>query len=182
MYNDDMSIWNQFCEIFTQMSWIPAVLLGVGLIFVIIEVFVPGFGFFGITGTLTMVAGIIVRIAVKPGLNVTQSIMMILLVIAVFAVCAIIMVHSAKHGFLGKTGLFETKSTLSKDYGEVEKNLRKLIGKSGKTVSPLKLGGKAKIKGKIYDVLSINSYIDAGVNIKVVEIKNNTIMVRKWFE
>ena len=177
-----MSIWNQFCEIWTNMNWIAAVLLGVGLIFIIIEVFVPGFGFFGVTGSISMVAGIIVRIAMKPRLNVTQSIMMILLVIAVFAVCGIVMVHSASHGVLGKTGLFENKSTLSKDYDQVDKSLRKLVGKSGKTVSPLNLGGKAKIRGKIYDVLSINSYIDAGVNIKVVEIKNNTIMVRKWFE
>jgi len=30
--------------------------------------------------------------------------------------------------------------------------------------------------------MSISTYIEAGSNIKVVEIKDNTIMVRKWFE
>ena len=52
----------EFAEIFTQMGWIPAVLLCVGLVFIIVEVFVPGFGFFGIAGTISIVAGIIVRI------------------------------------------------------------------------------------------------------------------------
>ena len=46
----------------------------------------------------------------------------------------------------------------------------------------LNLGGKAKINGKIYDVVSRNSYIEDGAHIKVVEIKDNTIIVRKWFE
>ena len=63
-----------------------------------------------------------------------------------------------------------------------DKQLRKLVGKNGKTISKLDLGGKAKIKGKIYDVVSIANYIEANTRIKVVEIKNNTIMVRKWFE
>lgn len=175
-----MNIWVQFCEIFTKMNWIPAVLLSVGLIFMLIEVFVPGFGFFGVTGIISIIAGIVVRIV--NGLNVTQSVMMILLVIAVFALFGIIMVQSAKHGVLGRTGLFENKTSISTDYNEPDKAMRKLVGKTGKTVSPLNLGGKAKINGKIYDVISINSYIEPNTRIKVAEIKDNTIMVRKWFE
>ena len=170
----------EFAQIFTEMGWIPAVLLAVGLVFIIVEVFVPGFGFFGITGTLAIIAGIIVRIC--QGLNVVQSLSLILIVLGFFVVASILMVHSAQHGILGKTGLFETKSSLSSNYNEADKELRKLVGKSGKTISVLDLGGKAKINGKIYEVISINSYIEADKHIKVVEIKDNKIMVRKWFE
>ena len=92
------------------------------------------------------------------------------------------MVVSARFGLLSHTGLFENKSTISKDYNKLDRSLKRLVGKSGKAVSALNLGGKAKIAGKVYDVVSINSYIEAGKHIKVVEIKNNTIMVRKWFE
>lgn len=175
-----MSIWHEFLEIFTQMSWIPALLLCLGLVFLLIEVFVPGFGFFGITGALCIIAGIIVRIVF--GLNVMQSAMLILIVIVFFAICVAIMVHSAQHGVLGQTGLFETNSSLDSDYNEPDKNLKKLVGKSGRSIGVLNLGGKAKINGKIYDVVSIGNYIEAGAHIKVVEIRDNTIMVRKWFE
>ncbi len=170
----------EFLEIFTQMSWIPALLFGVGLVLVLIELFVPGFGFFGITGSLTIIAGIVVRIV--QGLNLLQSIYLILVVIAFFVVCVAIMIHSARYGALGRTGLFETHSTLDKDYDKTSKELRKLVGQSGRAVGVLNLGGKAKIHGKIYDVVSVKSYIENGAHIKVVQIKDNTIFVRKWFE
>ena len=170
----------EFVEIFTQMSWIAAALLIVGAVFMLIEVFIPGFGFFGITGTLSIIAGVVVRIC--QGLNVTQSIALSLFVLVFFVVATMIMVGSAKHGILSKTGLFERRSSLSENYNEISKKYRKLVGKSGKAITKIDLAGKAKIKGEIYDVMSINSYIEAGQHVKVVEIKDNTIMVRKWFE
>lgn len=170
----------EFAEIFTQMGWIPAVLLCVGLVFIIVEVFVPGFGFFGIAGTISIVAGIIVRIV--QGLNLVQSLTLILMVLGFFAIAVMYMIFSAKYGALSRSGLFETRSSLDSDYNKADKELRKLVGKSGKTVSVLDLAGKAKINGKIYDVVSINSYIEEGKHIKVVKIVDNNIMVRKWFE
>ena len=170
----------EFIEIFTQMSWVSALLLIVGAVFMLIEVFIPGFGFFGVTGILSLIAGVIVRIC--EGLNLTQSIGLILIGLGFFVVASMIMIGSASHGLLGKTGLFERRSSLSEDYNKVSKQYRKLVGKSGKAITKIDLAGKAKIKGKIYDVMSINSYIEVGQHVKVVEIKNNTIMVRKWFE
>lgn len=170
----------EFVQIFTEMSWIPALLLILGAVLILIEVFVPGFGFFGISGILSLIAGVVVRIC--HGLNLTQSIGLILIVIGFFVLCAVFMIFSAQYGFLGRTGLFERRTTISKDYNVATKQLKKLVGKSGKTVTKLSLAGKAKINGTIYDVVSINSYIEEGSNIKVVEIKDNTIMVRKWFE
>ena len=170
----------EFVEIFTGMSWIPALVLSLGLLFLIVEVFIPGFGFFGVTGILLLIAGIIVRIV--DGLNIVQSLTLILLVLGVLIIAFLLMVNSARHGLLGRTGLFETKSSIRQDYDKVDKNLSKLVGQSGRAVGVLNLGGKAKIKGKIYDVVSVNSYIEDGAHIKVVEIRDNTIMVRKWFE
>ena len=167
-------------EIFTLMHWSAILLLSIGFAFLIVEVLMPGFGFFGIAGGISVIAGIIVRIA--QGLSFVQSVILILMALGVFIVGFMIIVISAKYGLLGRSGLFETKSTLSSNYNKPEKELRKLVGKSGKTISSLNLGGQAKIRGKIYDVVSISSFIEAGKNIKVVEIKDNTIMVRKWFE
>lgn len=167
-------------EIFSNMGWIPAVLLSVGAVFFIVEVFVPGFGFFGVTGAIALIAGVVVRIV--DGLNLLQSIILVLIVLGFFVIACMFMVFSAQYGILSHTGLFETKSTLSSDYAKTTKELRKLVGKSGRAVGKLNLAGKAKIKGKLYDVVSVNSYIDDGAHVKVVEIKDNHIMVRKWFE
>ena len=169
-----------FLEIFTQMHWIAIILLCVGFVFFIVEVFVPGFGFFGIMGIIAIVAGVVFRIV--QGVTVEQALTLILLVIGAIVLGFIFILISAKCGFLGRSGLVENKSTLDKDYNKPDRDLKKLIGKTGKTISKLSLAGQAKIKGEIYDVMSISSYIEAGTNIKVVDIKDNTIMVRKWFE
>ncbi len=170
----------EFAQIFTEMNWLPALLLIVGAVMMIVEMFVSGFSFFGVGGIVSLVAGVIVRIC--QGLNINQSLGLILIVLAFFVLVFMIMVWGAQFGFLGKTGLFERRTTLSTDYNKADRELRRLVGKNGKTISKLDLGGQAKIKGKIYDVVSISSYIEPNTNIKVVEIKDNTIMVRKWFE
>ena len=170
----------EFTAIFTEMSWLPALLLIVGIVMLLIEIFVPGFGFFGVTGFISLVSGTIVRIC--NGLNLAQSLTLILIIIGVFCLAIIIMVISAKYGLLSRSGLFETRSSIPENYNVADKSVRKLVGKTGKTITKLSLAGKAKIRGKLYDVVSINSFIDEDVNIKVVEIKDNNIMVRKWFE
>ena len=170
----------EFTQIFTEMSWIAIVLLAIGVIFTFVEMFIPGYGFFGITGIIATVAGVIVRIC--QGLNIVQILTLILLVIGFYVIAVMFMVFSAQYGILGKTGLFERRSTLDKDYNKTERELKRLVGRNGKTISALNLGGQAKIRGKIYDVISISSYIEPNANIKVVEIKDDCIMVRKWFE
>jgi len=138
--------------IFTEMSWIVALLLIVGAVFILIEVFIPGFGFFGVTGVLGVIAGVIVRIC--QGLNIEQSIMLVLMLLGFFVVASMLFVFSAKYGILGRTGLFERRTTLPKNYGVTERTIRKLVGKSGKATTKLDLAGKAKIRGKVYDVVS----------------------------
>lgn len=170
----------EFVEIFTEMQWVPALLLILGAVMLIVEIFVPGFGFFGIAGTISLIAGIIVRIC--QGLNLTQSLSLFLVVLGFFVFVVAFMIYGVQYGILGKTGLFERRSTLSTDYNKPDRQIRKLVGKSGKAISNLDLAGQAKIRGRIYDVVSISSFIEKGSNIKVVEIKDNSIMVRKWFE
>lgn len=170
----------EFVEIFSEMSWIAAALLFGGLVFIFVEVLLPGFGFFGIAGSVAIVAGLIVRIC--QGLNLLQSVVLILMVLVFFIICVIVMVFSAQHGILGRTGLFENENTFSSRSRREVKELKKLIGKSGRASGVLNPGGKAKINGRIYDVLSVKSFIEDNQHVKVIGVKDNTLLVRKWFE
>ncbi len=170
----------EFLSIFTDMSWICVVLLCVGLLFLFVEVFVPGFGFFGITGGVSLAAGVVVRII--QGLNLTQALTLILLVVGVIVILMMILVFSSQFGWLRNTGLFENKSTIDKDYNKPDRDIRKLVGKTGKAITNLRLAGKAKIRGQVYDVISSRESIDKGENIKVIEVKDNQIFVRKFFD
>ena len=62
------------------------------------------------------------------------------------------------------------------------KELKKLVGKSGRAVGVLNLGGRVKINGRFYEAVSVKSFIENNQHIKVVGVKDNTLLVRKWFE
>ena len=104
----------EFTQIFTEMQWLPALLLIMGVVLIFVELFVPGFGFFGIGGILSTIAGVVVRIF--QGLNVTQSLTLILLVLGFFTLSGMFLVFSAQYGILGRTGLFDRNTTLSKGF------------------------------------------------------------------
>lgn len=170
----------EFVEIFSQMSWIAAALMFGGLVFIVVEVLLPGFGFFGIAGSASIIAGVIVRIV--QGLTLVQSVVLILMILVFFIVCLIFMVFSAQHGILGRTGLFENATTFESRNGRELKELKKLIGKSGRAQGVMNLGGKVKINNITYDAVSVKSYIENNQHIKVIGVKDNTLLVRKWFE
>ena len=100
----------EFAQIFTEMHWVPALLLILGVVLVIIEIFVPGFGFFGISGFGSLIAGVIVRICF--GLNLSQSLALVLVVLGFLVLVIMFMIWGAQYGILGKTGLFERRTTL----------------------------------------------------------------------
>jgi membrane-bound ClpP family serine protease len=89
----------EFVAIFTEMNWLPAMFLILGVTFLLVETFVPGFGFFGISGIVSLIVGVIIRIC--QGLNLTQSLGLILIIVGFFALCGLYMVFSAQYGILG---------------------------------------------------------------------------------
>ena len=52
-------MWAELSQIFTSMEWYVILMLCVGVLFVFIEFFLPGFGFFGISGLACIAAGIV---------------------------------------------------------------------------------------------------------------------------
>lgn len=54
-------MWESIGTLFDGLGVIPMIIFAVGIIFCIIEIFVPGFGVFGILGIVFIVVGIAVR-------------------------------------------------------------------------------------------------------------------------
>ena len=57
-----MTFWQEFALVFSEIGWAAAICLIVGLIFIVVEIFQPGFGFFGITGSVLVIVGIVIRV------------------------------------------------------------------------------------------------------------------------
>ena len=54
-----------------------------------------------------------------------------------------------------------------------------LVGQKGVAMTDLRMAGKAKIDGKIHDVLSVSEYIERGDPIRVVGVEGVAIVVER---
>ncbi len=164
----------EFVEFFTQMHWAVIMLVCVGLVLLIIEAILPGFGVCGITGILSGIAAVVCEaIFTKSLFDVFFLIFLVLVVFTLFFVVVSLMLSK---GPLKKTPLVETGTAIPEHYGKL-KNLDELVGKQGEVVSACKPVGKAVIDGKTYTVHSTQGTINVGEKIKVVGIKNTTINI-----
>ena len=169
----------EFIQIFSEMGWIAATLLSVGIVFCVIEIFVPGIGFFGVSGAGAIVLGIIFRCV--NGVSLYQLIVLLLLIFGIFVLAVLCLIILIKMGVMGDVGIFNTGTALPKDYGN-NKEYKKLVGKIGKTTTEMTLAGRVKVRGKIYDAISEENYIDKNKLIKVVRLEDNRLVVRKYWE
>jgi membrane-bound serine protease (ClpP class) len=56
---------------------------------------------------------------------------------------------------------------------------RALVGRSGVTLTALRPAGLARIDGERFDVVAIDSFLDQGTEVSVVEVSGNRIVVRR---
>ena len=142
-----------------------------------VELIAPGFGVFGILGTIFTFGGMITRVIM--GTSLLQFLAMVILIVLVIAVAIILVVVFAKIGLLGKSQLVQEKTVVPADYEKPTKEQRRLIGKVGFAQTVFKTSGKLLINGKTYDAMSDGEYIEKDSKVKVVAIKNNDIIVKK---
>ena len=165
-------MWEQISTLFAEMGWVSAVLLLVGVAFASVEVFLPGFGVWGITGSICVVLGIVARMI--EGASITQLFILIFIVLIIFTLLFLLMIRSARHGLLSRTAIIETGVSVK----ETENEKDELVGKLGKTTTMLRPVGKIDIDGVTYCALTEDGYINENVDIEVVRVEGENIFVK----
>ncbi len=157
------------------LSVIATVIYIVSIIFLIAEVFIPGFGFFGISG----ITGLVVSIIVKICINVSVERILLEIVIALVIIIAILVwiIISARKGIISKSPLISQGSSIPTFYNDDE--LKVFISSEGKTVTTCKPVGKIRIENEIYDASSLDGYLDVDTPIRVVSVKDNILEIEK---
>ncbi len=175
-----MTFWQEVALVFTEIGWIPAICLILGMILIIVEIFQPGFGFFGIAGGILVVIGIIVRIYNSGGGNpIIQFFVLLAIVLGVLALAAVIMMIALKKGWLARTGLVNKDTAVSTGHTLGTGNFEELVGKEGVTLCALRPSGKAEIDGKEYDVVSNSVFVAKGCKIVVDSVEGGKITVKQ---
>lgn len=171
--------FTQFGLLFANMEWFVIVCLLVGMAFLAVEIFVPGFGFFGIGGIVLLVAGIALRaIFHKPDdVVVLQLFQFVLLDAIVIGLGLGFLFLAQKKGWLKKSALFHTGTAVDEKRSEGTVDYSFLIGQEGVAATILRPSGKIEIDGTVYDAESEGFVIEKGEKIKVSEIRDGIVRV-----
>ncbi len=168
----------EIAEIFTSMPWYIILPLCVGVILLFIECFVPGFGFFGISGLMCLVGGIVANGIITK--SIVQTLFLISLFIVVIFILFLIFIRSAKYGLISKTPFVEKHTAVPRDYADKNKNkLKDLIGQRGIAITPFTPSGKFMIDDQIYDGITRGEALDKDCVIKVIDVEGNKIEIEK---
>lgn len=174
-----MTFWQEFALVFTEMGVLPAICLIIGLGLVITEMFIPGFGVAGISGTILLIVGIVLRVVnAGEGNPVIQFFVLLILVLAVLAIGFLIMLKSVKSGLLSRTPIVENETAVPTGLTAGTNDYTALIGKTGITVTALRPTGMVSIEGKNYDATSVSTFVEKDALIVVDSVEGGKIVVK----
>ena len=155
--------------IVTNLPLLLCLVAGVALL--VLEVFVPGFGFPGISGLILLVVGVFItwrNYGPVAGLAVT------LIALALAGIAISVSMKSAASGKLSKSALVLNSVTQSVDNEEKET----LVGKEGVASTVLSPAGFAEFDGVRLNVVTDGVYVAKGARVRVAKVEGSKIQVQ----
>ena len=157
------------------MEWlIPIIICALaGVILLIVEAFMPGFGVPGISGIILLLAGVAMtwyEYGAMVGLGTTVA------VLALVGVAISVSLKSASSGRLSKSDLIlnDTETPPSENA-----DMQLLVGKEGVVKNTLRPVGTAEFDcGKLH-VTSDGEYVSEGQKVRIVRVEGTQIFVNK---
>ncbi|MCA9128277.1 MAG: hypothetical protein KDB22_14395 [Planctomycetales bacterium] len=179
-------------------GWLEFLLFGLGVIFIICEVFVlPGFGVFGVSGLILLVLSLVMASQdfVVPSSTTQWSQLRTNLLIVLGAISGMLILFFGQLILLDSLpGLSRFQLNAPQDSAEnttvgsltgllqngaptLANNLK--IGDQGVADSDLRPSGKIRVEGNAIDVISDGDYIEKGTAVEIISVYGNRIVVRK---
>ena len=156
------------------LAHIPALIMMIaGFVLLVIEMYIPGFGLAGISGTLLMVGGVFLM---EP--SPAQALILVLISVILLGIALSIAMRSLSRGRLSKSKLI-LNDVLSKSEPTREEDLKFFVGHTGTAHTALHPAGIAEINGVKLNVVSDGEFIEAGKAIIVDRVDGNRIIVRE---
>ncbi len=180
--------WSQYLE--GNANWLEILLFAGGVIFILIEIFAtPGIGIFGIGG-VAMVLSSLVLASQDFGYTISDLNKLPKAMMPVAGACLgffaalfalrNVLPHSPvlKRLILApREAATDTGLAVSRD-PEAIVDWSYLLGRRGKAITRLVPSGKARVDGRVYDVITDGKMLDKGQRIEVVEAVGNRVVVQ----
>lgn len=148
-------------------------LLGIG--FLILEAFLPGFGAPGITGVvLEAITLVLTWNAHGP----MATLGLLLIVLATLAIAISTSLRSLSKGKLSKSKIFLSSAESSEAGYRTSEDLDIFVGREGTATSVLRPTGIADFDGVRLNVSSEGDFVQAGTRVRIISVEGHKILVR----
>lgn len=160
--------------LFETIETVSVVLFIVGMIFLMIELFAPGFGIFGGLGLVALVLCIVFQAH-----SVAEGLLLFLIIGVIVMILSLIAARSLKRGWLYRSSLV-LKDAEEKEAGYVARDdYSRFTDKIGVSLTPLRPAGMAEIEGEKADVVTEGEFIPKDVRVKVLKTVSGRIIVKQ---
>lgn len=156
-------------------GWEAVLVFILGVLALMLEVFViPGFGAAGIIGI-----GFIIWSIFLASVSYTQAIISLTV-----ALVGSILLLALALKYLGRRGLWNrlvlgVRQDKETGYIAPRQDLEKLMGQTGRTLTPLRPAGAAEIAGQRVDVVTEGDFIPVNVPVQVMLVEGTRVVVRQ---
>lgn len=150
---------------------LQAILFIVGLLLLVVEVFIPGFGIAGGTGLVLLIIGIITT-ARTP----TDVLVMVIILLLLVGIVLTIVLRSAKKGLIARRLILHSAARHEEGFSTSE-DTSDMIGKVGVTLTVLRPAGSAEFGDERVDVVSEGTFIGKGTKVRVIRTEGRRVVV-----
>ncbi|AGL00843.1 NfeD family protein [Desulfoscipio gibsoniae] len=155
--------------------WLATLAFLLGILALVLEVFILGFGVAGLVGIILIGWGIVLL-----SMDVTLTFKSLVIALAVSIVILIVGIKVMSRFNLWQRLTLGNRQRNDEGYSASKKELVDYAGQVGITLTPLRPSGAAEVGGERLDVVSEGGFIPAGAKIKVVRVEGIRIVVRTW--
>jgi membrane-bound serine protease (ClpP class) len=151
-------------------------LIGLGVLLLFIEiVLLPGFGAAGVPAIVLMVVGIVLvwsEFGLETALIYVGSTVVFTIPVAILGLWL------APHTRFVKSLILDTAENRADGFQAPPQDLVNLVGKSGRSITPLRPAGTVSINGHRVDVVSQGEFIEAKTEVEVIFVEGSRVVVR----
>jgi len=142
-----------------------------GCILLVVELYVPGVGLFGIAGLASILASFFLSLGANMSALTTMTVSLLIAIIA-FAVLARYLPSSKLWAKL----VLKDSETTQDGYTSAD-DYNAYLGCEGITITQLRPAGRIEVNDIQLDVVSEGRFLPSGIKVRIVSVKGNRIVV-----
>jgi membrane-bound ClpP family serine protease len=155
--------------------WAILVLI-IGLMLLVAEVFIPSGGVLGILAGVALIGSIVLGFRSSTGAGI---VILVIIAVALPTVLVAALEIWPKTPFGRRFSLSRPSPEEVDPHSTRDGELQALVGKVGRTITPLRPAGMTEFSGRRVDTLAEGLVIEAGTLVRVVAVQGRRVVVRK---